>query len=65
MYEQISLTTAGGPGDDTISLSMMLVSAVMDYRYGFANAIGVIMFTLGIIILLVVNRLLKMNESVY
>ena len=65
MYEQISLTTAGGPGDDTISLSMMLVSAVMDYRYGFANAIGVIMFVLGIISLLVVNRLLKMNESVY
>ena len=65
MYEQISLTTAGGPGDDTISLSMMLVSSVMDYRYGLANTIGVVMFVIGIITLLVVNRVMRMNESVY
>ncbi|MFQ8913789.1 MAG: carbohydrate ABC transporter permease [Waltera sp.] len=44
MYEQIALTTAGGPGDDTMSLAIMLVNNVTDYKYGQANAIGVVMF---------------------
>ena len=48
MYEAIALTTAGGPGDDTMSLSVLLVRAITDYNYGFANAIGVIMFLRGL-----------------
>ena len=46
MYEQISLTTAGGPGNDTMSLPILLVNAVTDYRYGYANAIGLVMILL-------------------
>ncbi len=65
MYEQIALTTAGGPGDDTMNLPLVLVKAVMDLKYGYANANGVIMFIFGIIILYVVNKVFKMNESVY
>lgn len=34
MYEQIALTTSGGPGDDTMSLPIILVKGIMDYRYG-------------------------------
>lgn len=65
MYEQIALTTAGGPGDDTMSLSMMLVNNLTDYKYGQANAIGVIMFLMGLVVLLVVNRVFCMSESDY
>ena len=65
MYEAIALTTAGGPGDDTMSLSVLLVRAITDYNYGFANAIGVVMFVFGLIVMLVINRLFKMNESIY
>lgn len=65
MYEQIALTTAGGPGDDTMSLSLLLVSSLMDYRYGFANAVGVIMLLLGVVVLLVINKTFKMNETLY
>ena len=32
MYEQIALTTSGGPGDDTMSLPIILVKGIMDYR---------------------------------
>lgn len=63
MYEQIALTTAGGPGYDTMSLPILLVNAVTDYRYGYANAIGVVMFVLGLIILAGVNKLFRMNET--
>lgn len=65
MYEQIALTTAGGPGDDTMNLPIILVKSISDMKYGYANANGMIMFILGLIILAIVNRAFRMNESVY
>lgn len=65
MYEQIQLTTAGGPGDDTMNLPIILVKAISDMKYGYANANGVIMFILGLIILVIVNKAFRMNDSVY
>lgn len=65
MYEAIALTTSGGPGDDTMSLSVLLVRAITDYNYGFANAIGVIMFIFGLIIMLLVNKVFRMGDSIY
>ena len=63
MYEQIALTTAGGPGNDTMSLSIMLVNGIMDYRYGYANAIGVVMFVIGLVVLFLINKAFRMDES--
>lgn len=65
MYEEIVLTTGGGPGDDTMSFSVLLVRAIADYNYGFANTIGVIMFIFGLIVLGIINRAFKMSEPVY
>ncbi len=65
MYEAIALTTGGGPGDDTMSFSVLLVRSISDYNYGFANAIGVIMFVFGLIVMAVVNRAFRMNDAIY
>ena len=65
MYEAISLTTRGGPGDDTMGLSLILVNNITDYNYGLANAVGVVMLVLGGIILFVVRKTFKMSESIY
>ena len=65
MYEQIALTTAGGPGNDTMNIPLILVNSISDMKYGYANANGVIMFIIGLIILALVNKIFKMNESVY
>lgn len=65
MYEQIALTTAGGPGDDTMNIPIILVKSINDMKYGYANANGVIMFILGLIILVLVNKAFRMNDSVY
>ena len=65
MYEQIALTTSGGPGDDTMSLPIILVKGIMDYRYGYANTVGVVMFIIGLIVLGVVNKLFRMDEANY
>lgn len=65
MYEAIALTTGGGPGDDTMSLSVLLVRAISDYQYGFANAIGVVMFIFGLIVMQVINKSFRMSDSIY
>ncbi|MBR6708813.1 MAG: sugar ABC transporter permease [Clostridia bacterium] len=64
MYESISLTTAGGPGDDTMNLPIILVRSMLDLNYGYANANGVVMFVIGLLILWIVNRAFRMNDPV-
>ena len=63
MYEQIRLTTVGGPGDDTMNIPLILVNSINDLKYGYANALGIIMFILGILILVGVNKAFRMNET--
>ncbi len=65
MYEAIALTTRGGPGDDTMNIPLILVKAITDMKYGYANAAAVMMFLFGIVVLVVINKLFRMNESVY
>lgn len=64
MYENIALTTRGGPGDDTMGLALILVNNITDYNYGLANATAMIMFLIGILTLLLINRVFRMNEPV-
>ena len=65
MYEAIALTTSGGPGSDTMSLSVLMMRAISDYNYGFANAIGIVMVIFGILVLVAVNKAFHMGESDY
>ena len=46
-----------------MSLSIMLVNGIMDYRYGYANAIGVVMFVIGLVVLFLINKAFRMDES--
>ena len=48
-----------------MGLSILLVNGILDYRYGYANAVGVVMFLIGLVILFVVNRLFRMDETDY
>jgi len=65
MYESIALTSRGGPGDDTQNIPLILVKAINDMKYGYANASAVIMFIIGVLTLLLINWLFRMRESVY
>ena len=64
MYEAVALTSRGGPGDDTMSLSMILVKNISDYNYGMANAAGMVMLILGALIMLICNRAFRMNQPI-
>lgn len=65
MYEAISLTTRGGPGNDTMNLPVLLVNNITDMNYGMANAVASIMFVVGIVLLLVIRAVFRMNDPVY
>ncbi len=65
MYEAVALTTRGGPGDDTMNIPIILMNAITDMNFGYANAAAVVMFLLGILTLILVNRLFRMDEQVY
>lgn len=59
MYEAISLTTRGGPGDDTMNLPLILVRSIRDMNYGYANAVALVMMVIGIAMLVVISGVTK------
>jgi raffinose/stachyose/melibiose transport system permease protein len=65
MFEQIFLTTKGGPGDSTQNISLMLFDGIINYQFGYANAVATIMIILGIGVMYLVSRLFQMNRSAY
>jgi len=56
MFEVISLTSRGGPGDDTMNLPLILVRAIRDLNYGYANAVAFTMMVIGVLLMLVISR---------
>ena len=65
MYEAVALTSRGGPGDDTMSIPLLLVKAITDMKYGEANTTSVIMILLGIATMVFVQKIFKMKERIY
>ncbi len=65
MYENIKLITGGGPGTDTMNIPILMVDKIQDYTYGYANAMSVFMIVFGIATMLIINKLFKMNETIY
>ena len=63
MYEAVALTTRGGPGDDTMTIPLILVNAITNMKYGYANASAVAMILLGIAILFIIQKSFKMNKQ--
>ncbi|UVI29166.1 carbohydrate ABC transporter permease [Paenibacillus spongiae] len=65
MFEEVALTSRGGPGNDTYNIPLMLYNGIVNSEYGYANAAGTVMILLGVIVMLGVNRLFRMNEKIY
>ena len=63
MYEAIYLTTNGA--GNTMNFPMILVRAIQDGKYGYANVSAVIMIIIGLLTLAIVNRAFRMNERIY
>jgi len=65
MFEEVALTTRGGPGNETYNIPLMLYNGIVNSEYGYANAAATIMILLGVGVMALVNRLFRMNERLY
>lgn len=63
-FELIYLTTKGGPADLTINLPLYLYkTALIENNFGYANTIGTILITLGIISIILISRIFRMGKA--
>ena len=62
-FESIYMTTNGGPGDSSMTISVMMVNKIIQSnQYGYANALGILLLILGIIVMLFCNKLFRMDS---
>ncbi|BES63644.1 sugar ABC transporter permease [Gottschalkiaceae bacterium SANA] len=60
----IMMTTGGGPGVRTMNMPMYLYrTALTDNNYGLANAQGVILIFLGLLTLITIRKIFKMDQE--
>lgn len=63
-FESIYMTTNGGPGDSTMTVSVMMVNKIVQSnQYGYANALGVLLLVLGIVVMLLCNKAFRMDRQ--
>lgn len=64
MFDVIYMTTNGGPGNKTVNIAVMMVrSIVHTNRYGYANALGIILLIMGMTVMLVSTRVFRMGKA--
>jgi len=64
MFDIIYMTTNGGPGNSTINLAVMSVNAIIiQNKFGYANAIGIFLLILGVLVMSMTMRGFRMNKS--
>lgn len=60
----IMMTTGGGPGNTTMNLPVYIYkSALMDNNFGYANTLGVILVAIGIVFVLLTQRVFRFGKS--
>lgn len=65
MFDIIFMTTNGGPGNATINLAVMSVNSIVTQnKYGYANAIGMIMLLMGVIVMGFTTKVFSMGKEV-
>lgn len=65
-FELIYLTTNGGPGNQTLNLPMYIYkTAFTENNYGYSNSLSVLLILAGVAIVMLINRLFRMEESEY
>lgn len=64
MFDIIYMTTNGGPGNKTINLAVMSVNSIVTQnRYGYANAIGMIMLLMGVFVMSFTTKAFSMGKG--
>ncbi len=63
-FESIYMTTNGGPGDSSMTISVMMVNKIIQSnQYGYANTLGILLLVIGIVVMLICNKLFRMDKA--
>lgn len=63
-FESIYMTTNGGPGDSTMTVSVMMVDKIIQSnQYGYTNALGILLLLMGIGAMLICNKVFAMDKA--
>jgi len=63
-FELIYLTTKGGPVDLTLNLPLYLYkTALIENNFGYANMMGTTLIIMGIISILLINKIFRLGKS--
>lgn len=64
-FDIIYMTTRGGPGNSTLNLPMYLYKIItLENNYGKANAVGVIQIILGLVLVILIQRLFNQKKEI-
>ena len=64
-FDIIYVTTKGGPGSTTLNLPMFLYkAATLENNYGKANAVGVVQIVLGLVLVVLIQRLFREKKEI-
>ena len=63
-FESIYMATNGGPGDSSMTISVMMVNKIIQSnQYGYANTLGILLLVIGIVVMLICNKLFRMDKA--
>jgi len=63
MFDLIYLTTNGGPGTKTTNIAVLMVRNITTLnRNGYANAMGIILLIMGLLVVLLTSRIFRMEK---
>jgi len=63
-FAMILLTTNGGPGTMTTSLSLLLYKKIsLDMDWGMANAIGTVIILFGLVLIFIINKIFAIGSE--
>lgn len=63
-FDMQYLLTNGGPGNSTLSLSLLLFkTAILENNYGLGNTVGVLQLLLGLFAVFIVTKIFKIGKN--
>lgn len=61
-FDGVYIMTGGGPANHTLTLSLYAFREYSNSNWGYANAIGVLIVLLGVLVIVTVRRLFRIGE---
>ena len=62
IFDLVYILTAGGPNDSTVSIVLYGYKAYLDSQWGLANAVGVFIVLIGLVLIVLIRRLFRIGE---